>query len=152
MTQQETDFEDDGPAKRFHVELFIVHPTLDPAEISTALGLEAHFAQRVGDPRKTPNGEPLAGNYRDTRWRHCVERSTTGQWFAAEVTSLLDRLEPHKAFFASLRPTGGKASLIIQFLGDGYLSDEIPHAALVKLVELGLGLGIECFVDPQSGA
>ena len=150
VTQQDTDFEDEGPAKRFHVELFIVHPTLDPAEISTALGLEAHFAQRVGDPRKTPKGTPLAGNYGDTRWRHCVERNTKDQWFAAEVTSLLDRLEPHKAFFANLRPTGGRASLIIQFLGDGYLSDEIPHAALVKLVELGLGLGIECFVDPQS--
>jgi hypothetical protein len=72
------------------------------------------------------------------------------QWFAAEVTRLLDRLEPHKAFFASLRSTGGSASLIIQFLGDGYLSDEVPHATLAKLVELGLGLGIECFVDPQS--
>lgn len=150
VTQQDTDFEDEGPAKRFHVELFIVHPTLDPAEISTALGLEAHRAQRVGDLRKTPKGRPLAGNYRDTRWRHCVECSTTDQWFAAEVTSLLDRLEPHKAFFANLRSTGGEAMLIIQFLGDGYLSDEIPHATLVKLVELGLGLGIECYVDPQS--
>jgi len=150
VTQQETDFEDDGPAKRFHVELFIVHPTLDPTEISTALGLEAHFAHRVGDPRKTSKGQPLAGNYKDTRWRHCMECSTKDQWFAAEVTSLLDRLEPHKAFFANLRQTGGEASLIVQFLGDGYLSDEIPHAALVKLVALGLGLGIECFVDPQS--
>jgi hypothetical protein len=149
VTQQDTDLEHKGPAKRFHIELFIVHPTLDPAEISAALGLESHFAQRVGDPRKTPNARPLAGSYRDTRWRHCVECSTTDQWFAAEVMSLLDRLEPHKAFFANLRPTGGEASLIIQFLGDGYLSDEIPHATLVKLVELGLGIGIECFVDSQ---
>jgi Domain of unknown function (DUF4279) len=148
VTQQ--DFEDASAPKRFHVELFIVHPTLDPAEISTALGLEAHFAQPVGDPRKTPKGRPLGGNYRDTRWRHCVEYSTKHQWFAPEVTSLLDRLEPHKAFFANLRPTGGKASLIIQFLGDGYLSDEISHATLAKLVELGLGLGIECYVDPHS--
>jgi Domain of unknown function (DUF4279) len=150
VTQQDTDFEEEGPARRYHLELFIVHPTLDPTEISTALGLEAHFAQRVGDPRKTPKGHPLAGNYRDTRWRHCMECSTTDQWFAAEVNSLLDRLEPHKAFFANLRQTGGNASLIVQLLGDGYLSDEIRHAALVKLVELGLGLGIECFVDPQS--
>jgi hypothetical protein len=79
-----------------------------------------------------------------------MECSTTDQWFAAEVNSLLDRLEPHKAFFANLRQTGGNASLVVQLLGDGYLSDEIRHAALVKLVELGLGLGIECFVDPQS--
>lgn len=150
MTQQNTNFKDKGPAKRFHVELFIVHPTLDPIEISTVLGLETHVTQRVGDPRKTPKGQLLAGNYRDTRWRHCIECRTTDQWFAAEVTSLLERLEPHKAFFANLRQTGGAASLIVQFLGDGYLSDEVPHAALVKLVELGLGFGIECFVDPQS--
>jgi hypothetical protein len=148
VTQQDTKFENEGPVRRFHVELFIVHPTMAPAEISTVLNLEAHSAKRAGDPRKTPKGKPLAGNYSDTRWRHCVECSTTDQWFAAEVTTFLDRLEPHKTFLSSLRAVGGEASLILQFFGDGHLSDEIPHATLAKLVELGLGLGIECFVGP----
>jgi hypothetical protein len=151
VTQQDpTDFEEAGAARRFHVELFIVHPSLDPADISTELGLEADYAHRVGDPRRTPKGTPLAGNYRDTRWRHCVELSITDQWFAAEVTRLLDRLEPHRAFFADLKSTGGKACIIIQFFSDGYLSDEIPLSTLATMVELGLGLGIECFADPQS--
>jgi hypothetical protein len=148
VTQQYTD--KGRPAKRFHVELFIVDPTLDPADISAALGLKAHNAHRVGDPRKTPKGAPLAGNYRDTRWRHSVEYSVTDQWFAAEITGLLDRLEPHRAFFADLKSTGGEAEIIIQFFGDGYLSDEIPFSTLIKLVELGLALGIECFAEPQS--
>ena len=40
---------------------------------------------------------------------------------------------------------GGKlVTLEIQFFGDGYLSDEIPHATLAKLVELELALAIEC--------
>jgi hypothetical protein len=137
----------EGSLRRFHVELFIKHPALDPADISTALGLEAHFAQRVGDPRRTPKGTPLSGNYPDTRWRHRVECGAMDQWFAAEATSLLDRLEPHKAFFAELKSSGGSACLIIQFFNDGYLSDELPHACLAKLVELGLDLGIECFAD-----
>lgn len=145
MTQQDsTDSAGEG-ARRFHVELFIVHPTLDPADISTALGLEAHFAHRVGDPRRTPKGTPLSGNYPDTRWRHCVECNVTDQWYASEVTRLLDSLEPHKAFFADLKSTGGKACVIIQFFGDGYLSDEIPRATLAKLVELELALAIECY-------
>jgi hypothetical protein len=101
VTPQDSTESEEGETRRFHVELFVVHPTLDPADISTALGLEAHHAHRVGDPRKTPKGRPLAGNYRDTRWRHCVACSVTYQWFAAEVTRLLDRLEPHKAFFAN---------------------------------------------------
>lgn len=151
MTQQKpSDFEEGGTPRRFDVELFIVHPTLNPAEISAALGLEAHRAHRVGDRRKTPKGTLLPGNYPDTRWRHCVRCSVTDQWYAAEVTRLVNSLEPHKAFFANLKSTGGRASVIIQFLGDGYLADEIPHVTLVKLVDLELALAIECYVDPQS--
>jgi hypothetical protein len=137
--------------KRFHVELFIVHPTLSPADISSALGLEAHSAHRVGDRRKTPRGTPLAGNYPDTRWRHCVECSVTDQWFAAEVTRLLDRLESQKEFFANLKSTDGNASIIVQFFGDGYLSDAVPLSDLSRLVELGLDFGIECFADSYLG-
>jgi Domain of unknown function (DUF4279) len=138
-----------GRLRQFHVELFIVHPTLDPADISATLGLDAHRAHRVGDPRKTPKGTPLSGNYPDTRWRHCIECSVTEQWFAAEVIRLIDRLEPHKAFFANLKSTGGEASIIIQFLGDGYFGDKIPTVTLAKLVDLELALAIEVFSEPQ---
>jgi Domain of unknown function (DUF4279) len=148
--QRRSDFGEGGTPRRFDLELFIVHPTLNPAEISAALGLEARRAHRVGDRRKTPKGTLLPGNYPDTRWRHCVRCSVTDQWYAAEVTRLVDSLEPHKAFFANLKSTGGRASVVIQFLGDGYLADEIPHATLAKLVDLELALAIECYVDPQA--
>jgi hypothetical protein len=138
--------------KRFHVELSIVHPTWEPADISNALGLKGHFARRVGDPRRTPKGTALPGNYADTRWRHCVECLVEDQWYAAEVTKFVDRLEPHKAFFARLKSTGGTATVILQFLGDGYLGDEIPWSTLAKLVDLQLTFSIECFVDPPSQA
>jgi hypothetical protein len=111
--------------------------------------MEAHFAHRVGDRKKTPKGTLLSGNYTDTRWRHCVRRSVTDQWFAAEVTRFVDGLQAHKAFFTHVKSTGGKASAIVQFLGDGYFGDEIPRATLAKLVDLELALAIECFVDPQ---
>src|SRR5262249_27145700 len=38
------------------VDLFIVHPTLTPAEIDAALGLVAQIAHCVGDRRTTPKG------------------------------------------------------------------------------------------------
>ena len=149
LTQQDVTDSTDNAARRFDVELFIVHPTLDPADISTALGMEAHFAHRVGDSRKTPKGTPLSGNYPDTRWRHCIRCTVTEQWYAAEVTRLIDRLEPHKAFFANLKSTGGTARILIQFLGDGYFGDEIPIVTLAKLVDLELAHAIECFTVPQ---
>jgi hypothetical protein len=130
--------------RRFHVELFIVHPSMDPKDIGEALGLEAHVAHRVGDPRKTPKGAPLSGTCPDTRWRYCVERIVKDQWFAFEVTRLVNSLEPHKDFLAQIESTGGSASIIIQFM-DGYLSDEIPLATLATLVNLKLSLGLECY-------
>jgi len=150
LSQQETTDSANGAPRRFEVDLFIVHPTFDPTDISLALGLDAHFARRVGDRRKTPKGDLLSGNYPDTRWRHCVRCTATDQWFAAEVTRLVDRLEPHKVYFANLKSTGGTASVIIQFLGDGYFGDDIPRATLAKLVDLELDLAIECFTVPQS--
>jgi hypothetical protein len=137
-------------SKRFDVELFIVHPTLDPAEIDAALGLDAKFAHRAADQRRTPKGLPLPGKYRDTRWRHSRRYETPDQWFADKVAELIDCLEPHKPFLKNLRLTGGKASILVQFLGDGYFGDEIPRDTLARLVNLELDLGIECFTDPQS--
>jgi hypothetical protein len=49
-----TDIAAGNVSRRFDVELLIVHPSLNPAEISTALGLEARYAHRVDDRRKTP--------------------------------------------------------------------------------------------------
>jgi hypothetical protein len=64
------------------------------------------------------------------------------------VTSLIDSLEHHKAFFADIKSTGGTASIVIQFM-DGFLADEIPLATLAKLVDLELSLGVECFTDVE---
>src|SRR5690349_4102853 len=119
-----TEFEDQSP-QRFALDLLIMHPTLDPAEISAALGLEAQFKHRVGNPRTTPQGTSLPGTYRDTRWRHCRRYETTDQLFADKIAELIDELEVHKTFFKELRSTGGEACVILKFLGDdGYFGDE----------------------------
>lgn len=149
MAEHEDDSEE-GLARRVDVELFIAHPTLTPAEISAALGLDAQNSHCVGEPRKRPNGELLGGTYRDTRWRHSVEYELRAQWFADKVTDLVDRLLPHRGFLHRVRDTGGDATLIVQFLGDGYLGDNVPVETLAKLAELRLDLGIECFVEPQN--
>jgi len=149
MHQEESDPEESTP-RRFDVELFIVHPTLDPAEITAALGLEGHHTQRVGDGRQTPKGTLLSGKHPDMRWRHSVRYEIGDQWFAEAVTKLVDRLVPHKAFLGSLRSTSGEICVIIQFLGDGHFGDKLPSDTLAKLVDMGLDLGIECFDVPQS--
>jgi hypothetical protein len=141
--------------RRFDVELLIVHPTIDPSEITMALGLEPKFSHRVGDPKMAPTRTPIVeGNYPDTQWRHSARYTVSHQWFAGRIAgrieSLVAHLLPHKAFLSCLLQTGGKLTLIVQFLGDGYFGDEMPQSILAKIADLGLSLGIECFMVPQS--
>ena len=141
---------DENSSRRIDVELFIAHPTLSPAEITAALGLEAHFAHGVGDPRKALKGITLEGRYPDTRWRHSIRYTQTDQWFADKVSMLVNSLMPQKTFLHHLRDTGGSAQIIVQFLGDGYLTDSVPSITLTTMAELRLDFGIECFAIPQS--
>lgn len=123
---------------------------MTPADISAALGLEAHIAHRVGDQRRTPRGTTLKGQYRRTSWRHSISYEQKNQWFADKITALVDRLMPHKEFLHHVRSTGGSATVIVQFLGDGYFGDNVPLDTLSKMAELQLDFGIECFSVPQS--
>ena len=131
--------------RRVDVELFIVHPTISPDQISAALGLEGHFAVRVGDLRRTPRGTLLEGRYKDSRWRHSIQHALIDQWFADKITAFVDALLPHKQLLHDVRATSGTAELIIQFLDDGYFGDSVPLDTLAKMAELQLSFGIECY-------
>jgi hypothetical protein len=105
---------------------------------------------RSGERRTTPKGKTLPGNYPDTRWRYSKKCIAADQWFAGELEALVNRLEPHKAFFESLAATGGSATVIIQFLRDGYFSDSVSPSILTKLGDLRVNFGIEVYSVPQS--
>jgi hypothetical protein len=150
MAEDDTAETEGSPPRRVDVELFIVHPAMSVAEITAALGLEAHFAHNVGDERRTPTGTRLQGQYRDTRWRHSFRQEIRNQWFVDEITALIQLLMPHKLFLHRVRASGGTGEIIVQFFGDGYLADSVPLETLAKMVELQLDFGIECFSVPQS--
>ena len=150
MPQDSFEDGDGASLRRVDIELFIKHPTMTAVEITTALGLEAHSAQNVGDERKTPKGTRLQGRYRDTHWRYSIRYQIADQWFAEKVTDFIQMLTPHREFLHRLRASGGEAQIIVQFLGDGYLGDTIPSDTLSKMAELKLDFGIECFNVPQN--
>ena len=128
--------------RRFYLQLSIVHPAIDPADITNGLELECRYRHRASAPRMTPKGTPLGGEYPDTRWRHSVLHAVNDQAFADKIEELMVHLESKKAFLKQLTVSGGRLSLIIEFIGDGYFSDEIPRRTLSKIVDLGLNLSI----------
>lgn len=135
--------------KRFQIDLLIIHPSLDPAEISASLQLNAQFQHRVGDQRYTPTGTKLSGAHPDTRWRYTERHETEGQHFVPQLEGFVDALHRHKAYFSHLASAGGSMTIVVNFLGDGYFGDQIPAKTLAKLSELNLNLGIEVFTDEQ---
>jgi hypothetical protein len=138
--------------KRFQIDLLIIHPSLDPMEISASLKLDAQFQHRVGDQRYTPTGIELSGSYPDTRWRYTERYETEGQHFVQQLEGFVDALRRHKTYFAYLASTGGSMMIVVNFLGDGYFGDQISAATMTKLSELGFDLGIEVFADKQHRA
>lgn len=140
-----------GPPRRFVTALFIIHPTIDPDEITRQLSLLPHNVHPAGASRTTPKGTPLGGVYRDTRWRHTIEHSTREQWFVHEVEALVARIEPHGDFLSRLKSTGGTIYINIDFMGDdGDFGDAIRPELLSRLVALGIDLGISVCTEPQS--
>lgn len=148
-TQRDETKSDDGARRRFHVDLLIVHPAIDPTEISAVLGLDGSIVHRAGDRRIAPNGAQLRGTYPDTRWRHTLRCEVRDQYFAGQVKNLVNRLVPHKGFLHRIRAAGGAAAIIVQFLGDDYFGDEIAAETLATMADLHLNFGVECFVVPQ---
>ena len=134
----------------FDVELYVIHPTLHPDDISRALELEAYFAKTVGEPRTTSKGRPLSGTYNDTCWRHRAPHVVPDQECAEQLADFVEHLKSRRDALARLRETGGQTRLVVQFLGDGFMGDNIPHKTLAAIVELGLDLGIECFTGDQG--
>lgn len=142
--------DDEEASRRFEIDLFIVHPTLKPAEISRALNLVAHGSHAVGEPRKSAKGKPLPGVWTDTHWRHKRRYTVDDQWFADELARFVENLTSRGEALAKLQAGGGMTTLVVQFQGNGFFGDEIGHATLSALVELGLSLEIECFAVPQD--
>lgn len=141
----------EGEARqRFALALFIVHPNVDPADITAALGLQPSVMQRSGAPRKTPVGRRLSGQYSDTRWRHSTTYYTESQRFSDQLSAFVDELCHNKRYFSYIHSTGESIKLILQFLGDGYYRDVLSQQTLAKMAELGVGFGIECFGVPQN--
>src|SRR5215813_7460981 len=141
--------DEEGSACRFYLDLFIIHPSIDPREITAALGLEPSNVHRVGDRRATPKGRLLGGTYPDTRWRHSVRHENADRLFAGKIDEFLDRLVPYRGFLHQLWETGGQATLIVYFI-DGYFADSVSHKTLSKMVNLHMDWGVECLMEPQT--
>jgi len=127
-----------------------MHPVLGPSEISARLALSADHQHAAGAKRHTPTGDPLPGRYPDTRWRHVEYHDSPQGQFADKLANFIRMIEQRRKAIDHLLRSGGSATAIVAFLGDGAYGDELTPDLLGRLAACGVNLGIEVYSTPQN--
>jgi len=124
----------------------VFHPSLDPREISMALGMEPQFSWRAGEPRMAPKGRPLKGIRNETYWCAAVFDGTAT--FAADIDGALQRLAAHKAFLRRVRAEGGRVEFFVGWYVHSRAGETVSHSTLAEMANLGIDLAFDTYSDP----
>ena len=138
----------------FSLAVRIWHPSIDPAEITRALGINPRKMSLVGDKRKTPKGQLLGGVYRESYW--WADPFDRGEYLSTDalavdaLVDVLNLLEPHKPFLLRLRSEGARLNLEVSSFSRQNYTFEFPPELLIKCAELGLSLVHDVYPYPQD--
>jgi len=135
---------------QFDISLRVRHPSLDPAEITSALGLNPSRSWRAGEARTTPKGNPLEGRYSDSYW---VVKLAKGRWpLAAVINELLDQLAPHQALFQQIRAEGGTVEFFVGWFFERNSGDVFDCDLLARMADLKINLSLDVYPPDPSFA
>jgi len=136
-------------ARSCDVSLCVTHPTIDPAKITTALDLAPKLMTRVGAPRKTPGGKPMAGVYKFSRWVHNFDVKGASE-LGAVLEDLAERLQKHRQFFHRVVRDGGSVKLFCGVYADGNWDEDLSHSLMGKLAALQVGLRLDVYPEDDT--
>ena len=146
MRADDDDYFSSNDSLRYGVRLIIRHPAIDPEIITRTLQIEPTRSAMVGTVMKSPKGEPLRGNHRDSVWSYSLHVKKN-RFFFREVVELIAKLEPHKAFLVDLIESGGTAIVAIDLPGDTNIGDALRWREVARLGALRIDLSVEVFPD-----
>lgn len=127
--------------RSFAVSLHILHPSIDPAAISSALRLTPSRATRAGPPRRPP--------YDKAWWSYqfeCAEVRDLAPFIETTVSSL----KAHREFLRSVVDTGGSVELFCGIFLTANWDEMFPAALLASLADLGIDLRLDAYPEGQN--
>lgn len=129
---------------KYKVSFRVHHPSMDPDQISSKLGLEPQYKWAVGAARKTPKGTPLKGVYEAS---YCAFRLNPAK--NVELVDFLKKfnksLYKHKTFLRSIRSTGGRLEYFVGWFSNKDSGESFDLELLEQLVELGVDLSLAVY-------
>jgi Domain of unknown function (DUF4279) len=131
---------------RYRVSLRIVHPTIDPEEISMRLALQPRTSWKAGNARKTPNGDPLKGRYESSYWTYRISHQPD-----EDLTDLLEDftigLETHRDFLLHLRATSGRLEYFTGWFSGENSGKVFEYDLLSKIASLQIDLSLDIYYE-----
>jgi len=138
-------------ARSFKVSLTVTHPDIDPAEISTALGLAPKRATRAGAPRTTPKGDALGGAYEFSCWNHQFDVGEASE-LGVVLEGLVGSLQRHQQFFHRVVHDGGSVELFCGVFVAGNWDEVVSHSLMGQLAALRVDLRLDVYPKDDDNA
>jgi hypothetical protein len=129
--------------RSFAVSLHILHPSIDPDAVTSALRLAPWRFKQAGPPRKPP--------YDHAWWSHrfgCSEVRDLVPFLDETVSSL----QAHRDFFRSIVDTGGSIELFCGIEMSTNWDEVFPSALSGRLAELGMDLRLNVYPESHEQA
>lgn len=141
----------------FQLSLRIRHPSMDPAEISRELHMEAEYSFKAGETRGPSRGASSASNHAESYWLAPLDAAfwesrtlASLQPYAVEVGTLdlaLVRcaylLRRHAAFLRRVKTEGGDVSLLVALSTEAVSGFSLTPQCAGALHALGVGVDFE---------
>ena len=130
---------------RFKASLRLSHPSMDPNEISSSLGLTPQRAWRADQERSTPQGTPLQGVYEFTYWSTSIAESETSS-LTDELEPWIDYLSDRASFLEHFSESGGEIEFFV-----GWFTTEVSGGEtfdwqfLKRLAQLKINLAFDVY-------
>jgi Domain of unknown function (DUF4279) len=136
----------------FTISLRIRHPSIEPLTITKTLGIEPQHTWKSGDARRSPAGETLEGNYRESYWMARLmpepELSSGRSSVESVLLHTLAQLRRSHAFLEQLGTDGGVAELHVSLFARENFRLDLSAETLAMLGRLGLAVALE--IHPHS--
>jgi Domain of unknown function (DUF4279) len=131
----------------FTISLRIRHPSIEPLTITNTLGIEPQHTWKAGEARRSPAGEALGGNYRESYWMARLmpepELSSGRSSVESVLLQTLAQLRRSHTFLEQLGTAGGVAELQVSlFVRENFRLD-LSAETLATLGRLGLAVALE---------
>ncbi len=138
----------------FTMSLRIRHPSIDPDQITRALGIEPQHTWRAGDRRIDTAGDPRGGAYRESLWmgRLMVQPKLASKLVGveSELAQTLVQLRKSSDFLSSLQEQGAVAELHVSIFAREEFRLEFAPESLAVLGRLGVTVAVEVKPHPDA--